>query len=264
MVLPPGRVGGLVEQPVLDRFCCLSAAAAASRPSPNSVGQVEAEADAGQRGQGIACVAEQVTSVHGFTSWKSGAGWLRSLPDRFCYLCAAAAASRPSPHSVRQVEPEADGGQRGQCIACVAEQVTSVHGFTSWKSAAGWLSSLSGSVLLPLCCGGRLAARSALSWPTLGRSRRRPARPGHSVRSGTGDERSWSYLLEECSGLVEQPVRIGSVTSVMRRPRDGQSALSCQLSRSRRRPGRPGHSVRSGTGDERSWVYLLEECGRAS
>ena len=44
----------------------------------------------------------------------------------------------------------------------------------------------------------------------------------HSVRSGTGDERSWFYLLEECSGLVEQPVRIGSVTSVMQRPRLGQ------------------------------------------
>ena len=44
----------------------------------------------------------------------------------------------------------------------------------------------------------------------------------HSVRSGTGDERSWFYLLEAFSGLVEQPVRIDSVTSVMRRPRLGQ------------------------------------------
>ena len=116
-------------------------AAAASRPSPNSVG-VE-EADGGQCGQGIACVAEQVTSVHGFTSWKSAVGWLSNLPVRIDSVTSVMQRprSRPDPHSV--AAEKADGGQRGQCIACVAEQVTSVHGFTSWKRSAVYLMLLS-------------------------------------------------------------------------------------------------------------------------
>ena len=62
------------------------------------------------------------------------------------------------------VPAEADAGEQGEHIAGVAEQVTSVHGLTSWDAI--WIS-----------C-------------TSSRSRRRRAGRAHSGRSGTGNERS--------------------------------------------------------------------------